>query len=576
MRAAWAVTIRCSSDAQFAFGVSLAWLALYNISFWEQTIRAMWSPAPGSMVFLVSVFVLTWCLQALLLLLMPTRPIMRLAASALFVVAALSSYFTRAYGVVVNRDMLRNALQTDLFEVAGLINIDLLFHALVFGVVPAMLVWKVALPTVTWPCQLRQRILVTAVALSVCAAGILACSANYAVYLRSHKPIRYTLSPAAAVVSTAGLITQRRRNRQLPLHDPGGLAHRVEPPQAKPLVLFIVVGETARAVNFQLDGYHRATTPELAHKRDIVYFDNATSCGTSTAISVPCMFSHLGREHFKVDDAADYTNVLDSLLEAGFDVEWRDNNAGCKGVCARVRTIDYSNHRDPRLCQQSYCHDEIMLEDIPERLRSLTRDSVIVFHQIGSHGPAYSQRYPPAFERFKPACRTNELQHCSGEELVNAYDNTIAYTDHVLSRQIDMLGAAADRIDSVLIYASDHGESLGEQGVYLHGMPYRFAPRMQKEVPILLWMSEGYARRAQLSLECLQAHSRDPVSHDVLYHSILGAAKTRDGAYEPGLDVLSRCRHDALLSANDRPERHPSRPATVRSANPRQKFASAR
>jgi lipid A ethanolaminephosphotransferase len=541
MRAGWTIAIRCRSDAQFAFGVSLAWLVLYNVSFWEQTLRAMWSPSPRSVVFLASVFVLTWCLQAVLLLLMPTRLIMRGAASALFVIAAFSSYFIHAYGVVMNTDMLRNAMQTDLLEVAGLINVDLLFQVLVFGVLPAALVWKVALPIVTPRRQLRQRILATAVALIVCVAGIVGCSANYAVLLRAHKPIRYTLNPAAAVVSAARLAAEPRPDRDLPLQDPGGLAHRVSPPQSKPLVLFIVVGETARASSFQLGGYQRATTPELAGKRDIVYFSNATSCGTSTAVSVPCMFSHLGREQFKVDEAGGYTNVLDSLVDAGFDVEWRDNNAGCKGVCARVRTIDYS-------CEQSYCHDEVMLQDLPERLRSLTRDTVIVFHQIGSHGPAYAQRYPAAFERFAPACSSNELQHCSAQELVNAYDNTIAYTDHILSMQIGMLRAAADRIDGMLIYVSDHGESLGEQGIYLHGMPYRFAPRMQKEVPMLLWMSAGYVQRAHLSLECLQTRSRNPVSHDVLYHTILGAAETRDRAYDPDLDVLSMCRRDVLLS----------------------------
>lgn len=548
MRAGWTLAIRCRSDVQFAFGVSLAWLMLYNISFWEQTIRAMWSPSPGSVVFLASVFALTWCVQAMLLLLMPTRLIMRCAASALFVIAAFSSYFMHAYGVVMNTDMLRNAMQTDVPEVAGLVNIDLLFQVVVFGILPAMLVWKVDLPAVTARRQLRQRLLATSVAVAICAAGIVGCSANYAVYLRAHKPIRYTLSPAAAVVGVARLATQSSAAADLPLQDPGGLAHRVSPPHPKPLVLFIVVGETARASNFQLGGYQRATTPELAGRRDIVYFSNATSCGTSTAVSVPCMFSNLGREQFKVDEAGGYTNLLDSLVDAGFVVEWRDNNAGCKGVCARVRTIEYSSQSDPLLCEQSYCHDEVMLQDLPEHLRSLTRDTVIVFHQIGSHGPAYAQRYPAAFERFMPSCRSNELQHCSAQELVNAYDNTIAYTDHVLSMQIDMLKAAADRVDSMLIYASDHGESLGEQGIYLHGMPYRFAPRVQKEVPMLLWMSEGYAQRTHLDLECLQAHSRAPLSHDNLYHTILDAAETRDRAYDPNLDVLSTCRRDALLS----------------------------
>jgi lipid A ethanolaminephosphotransferase len=529
----------CRSDVHFAFGVSLIWLALYNFAFWRQTFDAMWSPSPGSAAFLISVFLLAWCLQALLLLAMPTRFLMRVAASALFLVASFSSYFTQTYGAVMNQDMLRNVLQTDAAEVAGLINADLLWHVVAFGVLPAALVWIIALPTVSLKQVLRQRLGVVAGALLLCAGTTIACSANYAVYFRAHKPIRFTLAPAAPLVSAASLWAQKHHADLLPLQDPGGVAYRVARPQAKPLVLFLVVGETARAANFQLGGYGRATTPELASRHDIAYFKNATSCGTSTAISVPCMFSHLGREHFDVDQAGRYTNVLDSLADAGYDVEWRDNNAGCKGVCARVTTIAYSSH------------DEVMLEDLSERLRTLSGDTVIVFHQIGSHGPAYEQRYPPEFARFKPACPTNELQHCSQQEIVNAYDNTIAYTDHFLARQIELLQAAAARVDSMLIYVSDHGESLGEQGIYLHGMPYRFAPRMQKEVPFLLWASDGYALRTQLSVTCLQARADESVSHDVLYHTILGAAETRDRVYDPRLDLLAPCRRGALLSSSN-------------------------
>jgi lipid A ethanolaminephosphotransferase len=186
-----------------------------------------------------------------------------------------------------------------------------------------------------------------------------------------------------------------------------------------------------------------------------------------------------------------------------------------------------------------------MLNDLAARLRDLTHDTVIVFHQIGSHGPAYSERYPAAFEYFKPACRSNELQHCSKEEVINAYDNTIAYTDHVLSRQIDILRKAADHVDSMLIYASDHGESLGEQGVYLHGMPYSFAPKAQKDVPMLVWASPGYTQRARLDLDCQRALADRTVSHDFLYHTILGAAETRDKVYDSRLDLLAACRRPA-------------------------------
>src|SRR5690606_27656279 len=158
--------------------------------------------------------------------------------------------------------------------------------------------------------------------------------------------------------------------------------------------------------NFQLGGYARETNPELMHLEDLVYFDRTMSCGTSTALSVPCMFSYFSRERFELKDAGHYTNLLDALGEANLDIEWRDNNAGCKGVCARVPRIAYEGSGD-RSCAHSYCYDEAMLADLPARLRQVERDTVIVFHQIGSHGPAYAERYPPDFERFKPACRSN-------------------------------------------------------------------------------------------------------------------------------------------------------------------------
>src|SRR4029453_2345186 len=339
-----------------------------------------------------------------------------------------------------------------------------------------------------WRAQLRQRLLFIGALLAVCAVALFACSANYAVFFREHKTIRYALSPASPVVSFGRLLSAKeKRDPHAPLIDPAGNVQRIAAVSDKPLVLFLVVGETARAANFQLGGYERATNPELSGRADVVYFDHATSCGPSTAISVPCIFSHLPRERFDVEQADRYTNLLDSVVKAGFAVEWRDNNAGCKGVCARVVQVAYPGESDPVHCPNSYCYDEGMLTDRAARVEPLTQDTVLIFHTIGSHGPAYAERYPPQFEVFKPACRSNELQRCTAQEVVNAYDNSILYTDHVLAKQIDLLQANASRFDSVLLYASDHGESLGEQGIYLHGMPYAFARRVEKEEPMRFW-----------------------------------------------------------------------------------------
>lgn len=536
LRERWNAGIPCPADIAFVFGVSLLWLLFYNARFWQLTLEAMWHPSVGSVVFLATLFALTLSLQAILLLIWPTRLLMRSAASLLFVIAAFGSYFCSEYGVIMNKEMMRNVIQTDTAEVGALLNPELWLHVALFGLLPAMLVWRVRLPRTPYKSQLRQRALAILGALVISVMSVFASSANYATFFREHKPVRFTLSPSAEVVSMAGLFAATEGKSNVPTIDPGGRVERTAAAVRKPLVLFLVIGETARAANFQLGGYARETNPELSHIAGVTYFKDTTSCGTSTAISVPCLFSHLPRAEFKVDDAGRYTNLLDSLVKAGFDVEWRDNNSGCKGVCARVASIDH--------CKQSNCFDEVMLADLPARLEKITRDTVIVFHQKGSHGPAYFERYPTEFEKFQPTCRSNQLQHCTAQEITNAYDNTLVYTDHVLARQIAMLQSAEPRLDGLLIYVSDHGESLGENGIYLHGMPYTFAPTLQKQVPMLLWTSESYARRRRLNADCMQKEAALPVSHDFFYHTVLGAAEARDQVYDRHLDLISGCRRD--------------------------------
>jgi lipid A ethanolaminephosphotransferase len=543
LRERWNAGIPCPSDVAFVIGVSLLWLVFYNTRFWQLTVEAMWHPGIGSVVFLATLFALTLSLQAILLLIWPSRLLMRVAASLLFVIAAFGSYFCSEFGVIMNKDMMRNVMQTDAAEVGALLNPELWLHVAVFGLLPALLVWRVRFPNTPYKGQLRQRALAILGALAISVVCLFASSANYATFFREHKPVRFTLSPSAEVISMAGLLADTKGRSTVPSIDPGGKVERTAAAAPKPIVLFLVIGETARAANFQLGGYARETNPELSRIAGVTYFRNTASCGTSTAISVPCLFSHLPRADFKVDEAGRYTNLLDSLAKAGFDLEWRDNNSSCKGVCARIASIDYNNSKDPQHCSDGNCFDDVMLSDLPSRLEKITRDTVIVFHQKGSHGPAYFERYPASFEKFQPACRSNQLQHCTTQEITNAYDNSLVYTDHVLARQIAMLQSAAPRLDGMLIYVSDHGESLGENGIYLHGMPYAFAPKEQKQVPMLFWASEGYARRTALNTECLRTEAALPVSHDNFYHTVLGAAEARDQVYDRRLDLISGCRH---------------------------------
>jgi len=532
----------------FAFTVSFLWAAFYNTQFWRLTVAAMWHGA-GSVGFLATLILVVVTVQATLLLLLPSRWL-KVVIGCLFIVAAASSYFCSEYGAILNQDMLRNVVETDAAEVRGLVTADFMAHLLVLGVLPALIVFRGRTPASGWKTQLKRRGAVLAIAWACVVVGLFATSANYAVFFRQHKPIRYTLVPVAPLSSTIALVgSSFRHSHEGPLLDPGGAVQRVgvAATSSRPLLVFLVVGETARAKNFQLGGYDRATNPHLKEIPGLVYFDQATSCGTSTAVSVPCMFSAFGREHFNVGKSDAYLNLLDTLAGAGVDVEWRDNNAGCKGVCSRTPSVQYGPSTQSAYCVNSYCFDEVMLEDLAQRVDAVRRDTVIVFHQIGSHGPAYSERYPPAFEIFKPVCRSSELQRCTVEEVRNAYDNSIAYTDYVLSRQIEILSQASDRFDTLLLYASDHGESLGELGVYLHGMPYAFAPEDQKRVPLLVWTSPGFRKRMGVDDRCLHNRSHQVVSHDNLYHTLLSVAGLSNQVYDPKLDLLQACRSVAAL-----------------------------
>ena len=310
-------------------------------------------------------------------------------------------------------------------------------------------------------------------------------------------------------------------------------------------MLLLVLGETARMGNFGINGYARPTTPELA-KLPVISWRNAWSCGTNTAASVPCMFSHLGRDGY-VGRKANHENLLDVAQRAGLAVLWLDNQSGCKGVCARTPNVQTSALKDPQLCSSGECWDPIMLTDLDTRIAALpaerrARGVLLVMHQMGSHGPAYYKRVPPAYKRFMPECATNALQDCSREQLVNAFDNTIAYTDHFLAQTIAWLQAHETSHDTAMVYVSDHGESLGENNLYLHGLPYAIAPDVQKRVPWITWLSPGFAQRQRLDAACLTSRAEVEISHDHYFHSVLGLLDVQTGAYQRPLDAYAACR----------------------------------
>ncbi|MCX7962802.1 MAG: sulfatase-like hydrolase/transferase, partial [Burkholderiales bacterium] len=323
------------------------------------------------------------------------------------------------------------------------------------------------------------------------------------------------------------------------------------PRGARPPLLALVVGETARADHFSLNGYARNTNPALA-RLPVVSFSDVTACATSTAASLPCMFSPLGRDAFARRER-EHENLLDLAQRAGLAVLWVDNQAGCKGVCDRV---PHASTREPapgagpvaaHLCADGECLDEALLEGLQARLAALAperraRGVLLVLHQIGSHGPAYFRRSPADAKPFQPECATNALARCDTAAIVNAYDNSIVYTDRVLARTIAWLERQSEDYDPMLLYVSDHGESLGEGNVFLHGLPLAIAPREQTHVPMILWLAPRAASARAVDLDCLRERRATPLSHDHLFHTVAGLLGLDTAAYRPALDAVAPCR----------------------------------
>lgn len=261
-----------------------------------------------------------------------------------------------------------------------------------------------------------------------------------------------------------------------------------------------------------------------------------------TAVSLPCMFSVYNRKGFNVDDAAYTQNLLDIMQTAGYNIEWIDNDNGCKGVCNRVPTENVFSK-----CEGGICYDDILLKKLAQKVKNIKHNTVLVLHMIGSHGPAYYERYPEKFARFQPDCRTSDIQSCSKEEIVNTYNNTIVYSDYILASAIEILKKnPSQKRDDSLIYISDHGESLGENNTYLHGLPYAFAPETQTQVPMLFWLSKNMKK--EINSQCLQEKALVQHSQDNFFHTVLGMADVQSSLYRQDMDITAGCRQNAVAA----------------------------
>jgi len=508
-----------------------------NYMFFTNLVKVY--PLNENFWFVLSIGIVLFFATLLFLLLVANRWIIKPLLILIFIISSMTNYFMNIYNVVIDDSMIRNTLQTDIHESLDLLSVKQAVYFIFLGLLPSLFVYKVEMEKRSFKEELFSRLKLIALSLVVIISLIVLFSKGYTSFIREHKPLRFTANPLYWIYSTGKYINKTYNNGPVVVQKIGEDA-KVETTKGntRHKLVVMVVGEAARADHFWLNGYNRETNPLLSKEKDIINFSNVSSCGTSTAVSVPCMFSFYDRDNFSYKRGIDTENVLDVLKHTkDIAILWRDNNSDSKGVALRINYEWYKYPNNNTICTDGECRDVGMLVGLDKFIeKNKDKDILIVLHQMGNHGPAYYKRYPKAFEKFKPVCKTNQLEECSQQEIINAYDNAILYTDYFLDQVIKFLKKYDDKYDTAMIYMSDHGESLGEDGVYLHGLPYFMAPDAQTHIGAVMWFGKGMQQK--INLKKLQQNSNQAFSQDNLFHILLGIFNVKTSLYKKNMDIL--------------------------------------
>ena len=530
------------------FNLLLAiWLgAILNFAFFQKIQSLTPYQGPKAYLFLMATVLVIVAVYNLIFQLIQWKWNAKIFATLFLVVGGFTAYFVNSLGVVISPEQIQNMMQTDARELGDLLSLQFILWTAVFVLFPIFCISLVRIKAESLPRKVIKKLLSGVASLLLVAALLFLFYVDYAAIFREHRDLKGMISPQNTISATLSYYHKSAPKKNLPLIQYGEDAHLVEPVKenAKPKLMVLVVGETARAESFSLNGYAKNTNPELS-KLDIINFNQVSSCGTATAVSVPCMFSGMPRKDYDEQLASHREGLLDIAQRAGYKVTWIDNNSGCKGACDRVEQYQIPQQLKEKWCaKDGDCYDEILVDSLKAYLAAIPETDktprLIVLHQMGSHGPAYYQRSKAPFQPFKPSCDSNAIQGCSSTELLNSYDNSIVYTDHVLSSIIQVLkGNSA--YQTGFWYLSDHGESTGEHGLYLHGSPYAIAPTQQTHVPMLMWFSPEWTEQNSAQITCLAQQKSKELSQDNLFPSLLSLLDVKTQTIDEQNNMLQQC-----------------------------------
>ena len=528
------------------FNLLLAiWLGVFlNIAFFEK-IR-MLTPYNGvkAGLFVVASIIIVVAAYNFIFQLFNWKWTAKPLAIALVFIGGFAAYAVNTLGVLITSDQIQNLMQTDIAEARDTWSWHLLTWTLGMIVLPIIVILMMKIKPEPIIRQLLHKVIASVVSLAMVLGLLFVFYVDFAAIFRENRDLKGMISPQNMIASFASYYKKKAPKENLPLVVYGEDAV-MQKAQATslPKLMVLVVGETARAENFSLNGYGKNTNPKLA-QQDILNFSRVSSCGTATAVSVPCMFSGMPRKEYEERLASHREGLLDIAQRAGYQVTWIDNNSGCKGTCDRVNQFKIPEPLQQKWCKDKECFDDILIDSFKAYLATIPQDDnrprLIVLHQMGSHGPAYYKRVPAQFKVFKPTCDTNAIQGCSRDALLNSYDNTLLYTDYVLDSLIETLKNTT-KYQTALWYLSDHGESTGESGMYLHGAPYAIAPTQQTHIPMLMWFSTVWQHQAKQQIKCLAQQGRKELSQDNLFPTMLSLLDVKSKVIDPNNDMLAAC-----------------------------------
>lgn len=531
---------------QFVWFISALQFAMFSAPFLK-VVRGIENNY--KLVFIIGIIGL--CLINILCTILLVRITNRWLPGVLFLVNTVCLYFIETYGILIDQSMIHNVIQTNVQEAMELITPKLSVYILISVALSVIIFYLIEVEYQSFWREIRfKAINITLSILFVALVSILPNASVYTILQMNRLELQYSLIPINYISATLSLSRSVHKASLNTVNmqkiDVAQDARIFDDNKHKRNLVVIVVGEAARAQNFSLNGYERDTNAPI--KYPVINFSNFFASGASTFFALPCMFSHNTRDDFKYHDAHKYSNILDILIKLKVNVTWVENNFGCKDVCSNVRLFNPAADSSSKgLCNDYGCYDEIMLRFIPQSVVN-GQNNLIVLHQRGSHGPAYYLRVPDEFNKFTPGCNIKNLLKCTKEEIINSYDNTIYYTSDFLNKTIELLESYRSEFNTALVYVSDHGESLGENGIYLHGMPYFIAPKEQLHIPAIMWLSPEFINDNHVDMKCIIGKSGHKFSHDYLFHTVLKFFNVETSIYNNSLDLFDGCFNNENLS----------------------------